>query len=251
MKMPFQVRIFLRPETKANYGQYFGGNIMQTTTLSMSGASFEASAYFRRADSKENSETRNGSNSAPKTQEEKPDGERTSVSLFVLDIAGIKAGLEDLKLWSEDESFQSGSLSSKSFRMKIQYITVEAFSEQSREHERVTEAGFSFSYTSVEISFSSSEKETGDIYDKYFGENAYWGAEQTSERIFEFIKAISGGSQERLEQAKTGAVKGYKSVEKDLGKMPQVCMDTMDLLMEKIEAYKEVLSAQQPVDLTA
>jgi hypothetical protein len=35
--------------------------------------------------------------------------------------------------------------------------------------------------------------------------------------------------------------------------MPQVCVDTLELLMEKIDAHKEEITAaaQQPVDVTA
>ncbi|QAR33190.1 hypothetical protein EP073_07175 [Geovibrio thiophilus] len=224
---------------------------MQSMTLSMTSTRFEATAYS----SKRGSSNREAA-SAPAYQTGNKAGSRyvSSGSAFILDIAGLKEGAQSFASYLNSETSQNESLNYQGFKMKIQSVTIEAFSEQNREHARISE-GFRFSYTSIEISMeqSSSAEEPSDLYDSYFGDEAYWGAEKTSGRIMDFIKSIAGGDPERLEQAKNGAVKGYKSVESQLGQMPQVCVDTLELLMEKIDVYKEEITAavQQPVDLTA
>ncbi len=223
---------------------------MQSMTLSMTSTRFEATAYSKRGASDSSREAA----SAPSYSTGNKAGSRyaSSGSAFILDIAGLKKGLEDLGSYLNNAAEENESLASQGFRLKIQSITIEAFSEQKNEHARISE-GFRFSYTSIEISVEqgSQTEEPSDLYDSYFGDDAYWGAEKTSGRIMDFIKSIAGGDPERLEQARSGALKGYKSVESQLGTMPQVCVDTLELLMEKIDAYKEEITAQQPVDLTA
>ena len=224
---------------------------MQSMTLNMTSTRFEATAYSsKRTSSKE------GTTTAPAYNTGNKAGSRyvSSGSAFILDIEGLKEGVQSFASYLNNESSQSEGLNYQGFKMKIQSITIEAFSEQNGDHSNISE-GFRFSYSSIEISMEEglvSEKPT-DTYDNYFGDDAYWGAEKTSGRIFDFIKSIAGGDPERLEQAREGAVKGYKSVENQIGQMPQVCVDTLELLMEKIDAHKEEITAaaQQPVDVTA
>ncbi|MGE4498642.1 MAG: hypothetical protein AB7E48_12285 [Deferribacterales bacterium] len=222
---------------------------MQSMTLSMTSTRFEATAYSKRGAS----ENRGAAGAPAYTNGNNAVGRyANSGSAFILDIAGLKEGAQSFASYLNSGASENESLASQGFKMKIQSITIEAFSEQKNEHARISE-GFRFSYTSIEISMeqSSQAEEPSDLYDSYFGDDAYWGAEKTSGRIMDFIKSISGGDPERLEQARNGAVKGYKSVEGQLGTMPQVCVDTLELLMEKIDAYKEEITAQQPVDVTA
>lgn len=242
--------IFASANEKGRLRTVFTEVIMQSMTLSMTSTRFEATAYSKRGASNSSREAA----SAPSYGTGNKAGSRyvSSGSAFILDIAGLKKGLEDFGSYLNSSTSGSESMNSQGFKLRIQSITIEAFSEQKREHSRISE-GFRFSYTSIEISMEQSSGADGspDLYDSYFGDDAYWGAEKTSGRIMDFIKSISGGDPERLEQARSGAVKGYKSVESQLGTMPQVCVDTLELLMEKIDAYKEEITAQQPVDVTA
>ena len=70
-------------------------------------------------------------------------------------------------------------------------------------------------------------------------EDGYWGVNQTSERIFDFAKALSGGDPEKMEEMRTAFEKGYKQATKAWGdELPQICKDTYDSVMKKFDDYK-------------
>lgn len=70
-------------------------------------------------------------------------------------------------------------------------------------------------------------------------EDGYWGVNQTSERIFDFAKALSGGDPEKMEEMRKAFEKGYKQATKAWGdELPQICKDTYDSVMKKFDDYK-------------
>jgi hypothetical protein len=220
---------------------------MQSIALSMTSTRFEATSQTKR-----NSATNGDAASALLSKNIGNGGTVSGNSAYMsLDTEGLKKGLSKLRSYLDEGSYRSNGTSLQNFQIKIRSMSLEVFTEQSGINSRYKES-VSFSYTEIEISINDSS-ETGEAseYDSVFGKDGYWSAEKTSERLFDFVKSISGGNPERLEQAREGAIKGYKSVEKNIGSMPQVCVDTLDMLMQKIDGYKESLVAQQPIDMTA
>lgn len=70
-------------------------------------------------------------------------------------------------------------------------------------------------------------------------ENGYWGVKQTSERIFEFAKALSGGDDDKMEEMLEAFKKGFKQATKAWGEeLPGISGDTYDAVLERFEAYK-------------
>lgn len=63
------------------------------------------------------------------------------------------------------------------------------------------------------------------------------GAEKTSERIFQFAVAISGGDKTKLEELKKAIDQGFKEVEGMLGGLPEVSQRTYELVMEKLDRW--------------
>lgn len=217
---------------------------MQSTTLSMSSARFEATTY-----STKNSKSSKGYQDRTETNNLASAHANRNSSAFLLDIESLKQkNFSSFGSYISSESYKSEQL--EEFRLSIQSMTIETFTEQNGEFKNINK-GFRISFTSIEISFSGSADKSSSLYDDVFGEDAYWGAEKTSQRLFDFAKSLAGNDPEKLEQAREGALKGYKSVEKLVGQMPQVCVDTLDMFMEKIDLYKEEISPKQPINLTA
>lgn len=85
----------------------------------------------------------------------------------------------------------------------------------------------------LEIDSEVSEKAKSEI-----SEDGYWGVKQTSERIIEFAKNISGGDTSKLEVLK-GAIKdGFEAAKKAFGgKLPEISQKTYDTVMEGLDNW--------------
>jgi len=69
-------------------------------------------------------------------------------------------------------------------------------------------------------------------------ENGYWGIEQTSDRLFSFAKAISGGDTAKAETLITAMEKGFKQATKAWGDdLPEICKKTLESATEKIRSW--------------
>jgi len=73
---------------------------------------------------------------------------------------------------------------------------------------------------------------------KDIAEDGYWGVEQTSERLFSFAKAISGGDVSKAETLIKAMEKGFKQATKSWGDdLPDICQKTLDSATEKIRNW--------------
>ena len=69
-------------------------------------------------------------------------------------------------------------------------------------------------------------------------EDGYWGVKQTSERIFDFAKALSGGDMDKMKEMQEAFEKGFKQATKTWGKeLPQISQDTHDAVNKLFEDY--------------
>lgn len=69
-------------------------------------------------------------------------------------------------------------------------------------------------------------------------EDGYWGVEQTSDRILDFAKALSGGDPEKIEEMRAAFEKGFKMAEKTWGgKLPDISQKTYEATMQKFDAW--------------
>ena len=70
-------------------------------------------------------------------------------------------------------------------------------------------------------------------------EDGYWGVNQTSQRIFDFAVALSGGDSEQMDKMLEAFKKGFSEATKSWGKsLPDISSRTYDAVLEKFEAYK-------------
>lgn len=70
-------------------------------------------------------------------------------------------------------------------------------------------------------------------------EDGYWGVEQTSDRILDFAKALSGNDPEKADLLLDAFKKGFKEATKSWGdKLPDISQRTYDAVVEKFDAWK-------------
>lgn len=69
-------------------------------------------------------------------------------------------------------------------------------------------------------------------------EDGYWGVTQTSDRIVDFAKALSGGDKSKAEELLNAFKKGFGEATKSWGKeLPEISQKTYDAVIEKFDAW--------------
>ena len=71
-------------------------------------------------------------------------------------------------------------------------------------------------------------------------EDGYWGVKQTSQRILDFAKALSGGDPDKISEMEAAFEKGYKEATKSWGdELPSLCADTYKAVKEGFEQWRK------------
>lgn len=80
-------------------------------------------------------------------------------------------------------------------------------------------------------------------------EDGYWGVEQTSDRILEFAKALSGGDPEKADEMLAAFKKGFEQATAAWGKdLPDISSRTYDAVVKKFDAWKNGTEKTESVD---
>lgn len=73
------------------------------------------------------------------------------------------------------------------------------------------------------------DPETAAQAQKDIAEDGYWGVKQTSERMFSFAKALTGGDPDKAKEMKNAFIKGYEDAKKAWGgELPEISKKTYD-----------------------
>lgn len=79
---------------------------------------------------------------------------------------------------------------------------------------------------------------------KDIADDGYWGVEQTSQRIFEFAKALTGGDADKMEEMRAAFEKGFKMATETWGKeLPDISQRTYDATEKLFDDYAASLKA--------
>ena len=82
-------------------------------------------------------------------------------------------------------------------------------------------------------------------------EDGYWGVNQTSDRIIDFAKALTGGDPDKIEEMRAAFEKGFKKAGKTWGgDLPDISQRTYEAVMEKFDKMAEEAkkTSATPVD---
>lgn len=95
-------------------------------------------------------------------------------------------------------------------------------------------------------------KEQSDEAAALIAEDGYWGVEQTSDRIVEFAKTLSGGDPDKYDTMMESIEKGFGSAKEAWGReMPDITKQTYDKVMEKMATWKSELDGTATAPDTA
>lgn len=80
---------------------------------------------------------------------------------------------------------------------------------------------------------------------KAISEGGYWSVENTSDRILEMAKALTGGDPDSIEEMRSAFEKGFKQATKTWGKaLPEISSKTYDSVMSKFDQWAEESKTQ-------
>lgn len=75
---------------------------------------------------------------------------------------------------------------------------------------------------------------------KDIAEDGYWGVEQTSERLFSFAKALTGGNPDKADLMMDAVRKGFEEATKAWGgELPEISQKTLKATIEKMESWRD------------
>lgn len=75
---------------------------------------------------------------------------------------------------------------------------------------------------------------------KDIADDGYWGVSQTSDRIYDFALALSGGDDKKMQDMVKAVEKGFKEATKTWGKeLPEISSNTYDAVMKKFDSWFE------------
>lgn len=87
------------------------------------------------------------------------------------------------------------------------------------------------------VQFASPEDITKAQAD--IAEDGYWGVNKTSDRLVSMAIALAGGDTDKADELKNAITKGFKKATAAWGeKLPQLCQDTYDAAMKKMDDWK-------------
>lgn len=87
----------------------------------------------------------------------------------------------------------------------------------------------------IEYTAEDVEKAKADV-----AEGGYWSPEETSNRLLDFAKALSGGDPTKANMLKDSFDKAFKEIEDMFGgKLPDISYDTYNLTMDKFQKWSE------------
>lgn len=96
-------------------------------------------------------------------------------------------------------------------------------------------------YENLEVDDETREQAKKDI-----AEDGYWGVKATSERIFDFAKALSGGDPDKMEEMRKAFEKGFKEATKAWGdELPEISQKTKDAVNKLFDDYAASLKTPE------
>ena len=76
-------------------------------------------------------------------------------------------------------------------------------------------------------------------------EDGYWGINQTSDRILDFAKALTGGDSSKVEDIRTAIEKGFSEAAKLWGdELPEISQKTHDAVMKGLDEWAKQSTEQ-------
>ena len=117
---------------------------------------------------------------------------------------------------------------------QLQDLVNKMFADQNKTFNIATGTNLKNFFKDLKVDAETINKAKEDI-----SEDGYWGVKQTSQRIFDFAKALSGGDPEQMKKMKVAFEKGYKQATKAWGdELPEISKKTFEATQKLFDEYE-------------
>ena len=89
------------------------------------------------------------------------------------------------------------------------------------------------------------DEETAAQAQADIADDGYWGVNQTSDRLVDFAKALTGGDSSKIESMRSAIKKGFEEAKKLWGgELPEISQKTYDATMKKLDEWAKGTEAE-------
>jgi hypothetical protein len=140
------------------------------------------------------------------------------------------------KLYKPDKAMISKlKADADSHKKQLQDIVDKLITKQGKAFDIANGKNLKNLYAGLNVDAKTRAQAQADI-----SEDGYYGVKQTSQRIFDFAMALSGGDPDKMEKMRSAFEKGFKKATKSWGdKLPDICQQTYDAVQSMFDDYKE------------
>ena len=172
-----------------------------------------------------------------KTEEEKAaaNGKNDVAAVYEKSDSKTEA-VDQKKLYKPDQTMINKlKADADSHKKQLQDIVEKLLTKQGKTFDIANGKNLKNLYAGLNVDAKTRAQAQADI-----SEDGYYGVKQTSQRIFDFAMALSGGDPDQMEKMRSAFEKGYKKATKSWGdQLPDICKQTYDAVQSKFDDYKE------------
>ncbi len=150
------------------------------------------------------------------------------------DTAAAKAAESTKKTYKQDpELISKIKAQSELHTQQLENIVNQLITGQGKSFSIATGTNLADFFKDLQVDEATRAKAAEDI-----SEDGYYGVKQTSERIFDFAKALSGGDPEKMEEMRKAFEKGYKQATGAWGEdLPDISQKTYEAVQSLFDQY--------------
>lgn len=211
------------------YSQSYGVGAASYTTQAASESKVESS---EKAASSESGATVEFSSAGKKALEE---SKGTEDKVVQTETAASKIAAKTSKMTDTERSNLVAKLKSDQEARQNQLMSIvqQMFSKQANTYGQSKDMWRFLASGKFTVDAATKAQAQADI-----AEDGYYGVKKTSERMFEFAMALSGGDVDKMKEMQEAVAKGYKQAEKTWGgNLPDISKKTLDATNKLFEDY--------------
>ena len=154
------------------------------------------------------------------------------------DVQAAKAATENTKTYKQDPNLVSQLKADAEARtQQLTDIVNKLMTQQGKTFDLANGKNLKSIFEDLKVDPATQAQAQKDI-----AEDGYWGVKQTSERIFDFAKALTGGDPDKMEDMRKAFEKGFKQATSAWGEdLPSISQETYGAVQKLFDDYKNQL----------
>lgn len=157
------------------------------------------------------------------------------------EVQAAKAAAENTKTYKQDTGLVAQLKADAEARsQQLVDIVNKLISKQGQTFDIANGKNLKSVFENLEVDPATQAQAKADI-----AEDGYWGVKQTSERIFDFAKALTGGDPEKMEEMRKAFEKGFKQATSAWGDtLPDISQETYGAVQSLFDNYADQFNSE-------